>query len=220
MLPEYYEIVEWLPQLLLGLKISLQVTALSLLLGIPLGLLMALGNMSKSKLVQAVTLFFVEVGRGAPALVMLQFLYFGLPTTGFTVGALFCAVFALAWNTGAYTSEIIRASLMSIPGGQREAAEAMGFTKLDELRFVMVPQAMRVATPALLAFAILVFQGTSLAFTVALPELVSRAYQIGSETFRYLPVLLLAGALYAVISIPAALLVDYIEKRAGRFSER
>ena len=220
MLPEYYEIVEWLPQLLLGLKTSLQVTALALVIGIPLGLLMALGNMSANKLVQAVSLFFIEVGRGAPALVLLQFIYFGLPTTGLTVGALFCAVFALAWNTGAYTSEIIRASLLSIPAGQREAAEAMGFNKLDELRFVMVPQAMRVATPALLAFAILVFQGTSLAFTVALPELVSRAYQIGSETFRYLPVLLLAGALYAVISIPAALMVDYIEKRAGRFAER
>lgn len=220
MLPTYDEIVTWLPDLLSGLWISLQVTGLSLLLGIPFGLLLALGVMSKRGAVKALSLFMVEIGRGAPALVLLQFIYFGLPSSGLMLGSFTAAVIALAWNTGAYTSEIIRASLQSVAYGQREAAVSLGLTRLDELRYVILPQGLRVALPGLLGFSILIFQGTSLCFTIALPELVSRAYEIGSTTFRYLPALLSAGVLYAGISIPAALLVSHVEKRAGLYALR
>ncbi|WP_421591601.1 amino acid ABC transporter permease [Shinella sp. M27] len=220
MFPSYDEISAWLPDLLGGLSISLQVTALSLLIGIPFGLLLALGVLANNRAVKGLSLFLVEIGRGAPALVLLQFIYFGLPTTGLTLGSYTAAVIALAWNTGAYTSEIIRASLQSVAHGQREAAVALGLNRLDELRYVLLPQGLRVALPALLGFSILIFQGTSLCFTIALPELVSRAYEIGSTTFRYFPALLCAGVLYASISIPAALLVNHVEKRAGLYAHR
>ncbi|WP_349959159.1 amino acid ABC transporter permease [Rhizobium sp. ZPR3] len=220
MLPTYEEIISWMPDLLSGLSISLQVTALSLLLGIPFGLLLALGVLVRNRALRAVSLVLVEVGRGAPALVLLQFIYFGLPSIGLTIGSFVAAVIALAWNTGAYTSEIIRASLQSIAHGQREAAEALGLNRTDELRFVLLPQGLRVALPALLGFSILIFQGTSLCFAIALPELVSRAYEIGSNTFRYFPALLCAGALYACISIPAAVLVSHVEKRASLYAQR
>ncbi|TXI07098.1 MAG: amino acid ABC transporter permease [Rhizobium sp.] len=220
MFPSYEEIASWMPDLLGGLSLSLQVTVLSLLFGIPFGLLLALGVLARNKALRAVSLILVEVGRGAPALVLLQFIYFGLPSVGLTIESFAAAVVALAWNTGAYTSEIIRASLQSIAHGQREAAEALGLGRLDELRFVLVPQGLRVALPALLGFSILIFQGTSLCFTIALPELVSRAYEIGSTTFRYFPALLCAGALYACISIPAALLVEHVEKRASLYAQR
>jgi len=220
MFPSYEEIITWMPDLLSGLFISLQVTALSLLLGIPFGLLLALGVLARNRALRAVSLILVEVGRGAPALVLLQFIYFGLPSVGLTIESFMAAVIALAWNTGAYTSEIIRASLQSIAHGQREAAEALGLNRTDELRFVLLPQGLRVALPALLGFSILIFQGTSLCFAIALPELVSRAYEIGSNTFRYFPALLCAGALYACISIPAALLVSYVENRASLYAQR
>lgn len=220
MIPTFGELVVWLPELLSGLSISLQVTALSLALGIPFGLLLALGVLAKGRVIRILALFLVEVGRGAPALVLLQFIYFGLPTTGLTLGSFSAAVIALAWNTGAYTSEIIRASLQSIAHGQREAAVSIGLNRFDELRYVLLPQGLRVALPALLGFSILIFQGTSLCFTIALPELVSRAYEIGSTTFRYFPALLAAGVLYACISIPASLLVSHVEKRAGSHAQR
>lgn len=220
MFPTYDEISAWLPDLLGGLSISLQVTVLSLAIGIPFGLLLALGVLAKSRAIRVLSLVLVEVGRGAPALVLLQFIYFGLPTTGLMLGSFAAAIIALAWNTGAYTSEIIRASLQSVAHGQREAAIALGLTRQDELRYVLLPQGLRVALPALLGFSILIFQGTSLCFTIALPELVSRAYEIGSTTFRYFPALLMAGALYASISIPAALLVNHVEKRAGLYAHR
>lgn len=220
MFPTYDEIYTWLPDLLGGLSISLQVTFFSLLLGIPFGLILALGVLSKSRPVKAASLFMVEIGRGAPALVLLQFIYFGLPSSGLMLGSYTAAIIALAWNTGAYTSEIIRASLQSVAHGQREAAVALGLNRMDELRYVLLPQGLRVALPALLGFSILIFQSTSLCFTIALPELVSRAYEIGSTTFRYFPALLSAGVLYASISIPAALLVNHIEKRAGNYAHR
>lgn len=214
------DLAEWLPELLNGLVISINVTLGSLLIGIPLGLVLALGVQAKSRTLRALCLVIVEIGRGAPALVLLQFVYFGLPTTGLTLTSYAAAIAALSWNTGAYTSEIIRAGLQSVPRGQKEAAAAIGLSRMDELRFVVLPQGLRVAIPALLGFSILIFQSTSLCFAIALPELISRAYEIGSSTFRYFPVLLVAGALYAAISIPASIIVSRVEKRVGQYSQR
>lgn len=212
------DVISWMPELLDGLALSLKVTIASLLIGIPFGLCLALGVQAKSKLMRGVCLVIVEIGRGAPALILLQFIYFGLPSVGMTLTSFVAAVFALSWNTGAYTSEIIRAGLESVPAGQKEAAQALNLSRMDSLRFVILPQGLRVAVPALLGFSILIFQATSLCFTIAMPELISRAYEIGSTTFLYFPALVAAGLLYASICIPASLLVSYVEKRAARFS--
>jgi polar amino acid transport system permease protein len=206
----------WLPNLLEGLLLSVQVTAVCLLFGIPLGLVLALCIQSKSRLARRVAVVVVEVGRGAPALILLQFAYFGLPSAGLALSSFAAASFALAWSTGAYTSEIIRAGLEAVPHGQKEAAEAVGLTKVDALRFIILPQGLRVALPALLGFSILMLQASSLCFSIALPELVSQAYTAGSTTFRYLPLLVLAGLLYAAICIPATMAVGVLERRLGQ----
>jgi polar amino acid transport system permease protein len=207
---------EWLPTLLSGLLVSLEVTAVCLALGIPLGLLLALGVQSKAKAVRIPSLFVVEIGRGTPALILLQFAYFGLPSAGLTLSSFASASFALAWCTGAYTSEIIRAGLQAVPHGQKEAAAAIGLTGGDALRFVILPQGLRVSVPALFGFSILMLQASSLCFAIALPELVSQAYIIGSNTFRYMSILVLAGLLYAIICIPATIAVSALERRLGR----
>lgn len=207
---------ENLPTLLDGLVISLEVSGLALLLGMPLGLLLALGVQSKSKAMQWASLAIVEIGRGAPALILLQFWYFGLPQAGISLSSFVAAVFSLAWTTSAYTSEIIRAGLQAVPSGQKEAALTVGMNRVDSLRYIIVPQGLRVAAPALLGFAISLLQATSLCFTIALPELLSQAYMIGTSTFEYMPILCLAGLLYAVICIPATLAVTVLEQHLGR----
>lgn len=207
---------EWLPSLLDGLVISVQVTLTSLALGLPLGLALALGVQSRTVALKAAALLIVEIGRGAPALILLQFAYFGLPTAGLTLTSFAAAVAALTWCTGAYTSEIIRAGIESVAVGQREAAVAIGLSRTDELRYVVLPQGLMVALPGLLGFSILIFQATSLCFAIALPELVSQAYAVGSNTFRYLPILVLAGLMYAAICVPASLMVGLMERRLGR----
>lgn len=214
------DVLSWLPSLWAGFIISLQVTAASLALGIPAGLLLALGVQADNKALRWFNLAIVEIGRGAPALVLLQFIYFGLPSTGLSLDSMSSAIFALAWCTGAYTSEIIRSGLDAVPGGQREAASALGMSHLDGLRFIILPQGLRVAIPALMGFAILVFQGTSLCFTIALQEIISRAYDIGNTSFFYFPALAVAGLFYAAVCIPASLLVSYVEQRAALYSER
>lgn len=209
---------ENLPQLLHGLRISLQVTALALLIGVPLGLLAALSVQAKSLAARAVALFLVEIGRGAPALILLQFAYFGLPSAGLSLGSMTAAVLALGWTTAAYTSEIIRAGLQAVPHGQQDAIDAMGMSRIDGLRFVVVPQALRIAAPALLGFAILMLQASSLCFTIALPELLSEAYIIGTNTFRYMPILALAAILYGMICVPATIIVSRLERSLSRHS--
>lgn len=204
----------WLPNLLSGLRLSVTVTLASLGFGLPLGFVLSLAVMSKARLPRLIGLAVVEVGRGAPSLVLLLLAYFGLPNTGLTLTAFGASVLALSWTTGAYTSEIIRAGLQSVPEGQREAAMAIGMDRLDVMRFVVVPQGLRIAIPALLGFAILIFQTTSLCFAIALPELTSRAYAIGSNTFQYMPALVLAGMLYLVICIPATMIVHWVEARS------
>lgn len=208
--------LENLPAMLDGLIVAIEVTAVSLLFGVPLGLLFALGVQSKRTSLRVISVIFVEIGRGAPALILLQLAYFGLPSAGVILSSFAAAVLAFAWNTAAYTSEIIRAGLQAVPFGQREAAVAVGFTHADVLRFVIVPQGLRVAAPALLGFAILLLQASSLCFAIALPELLSEAYMIGTSTFRYLPILVFAGLLYAAICIPATIAVAALERRLGR----
>lgn len=206
----------YLPGLLAGLGVSVQVALLSLLIGIPGGLLLAIGASSKTKLVRILVIGVVEIGRGTPALVVLQIFYFGLPASGLTLSSMGASVVALAATTAAYTSEILRGGLQAVPQGEVEAAGALGMSRRDTLRFIVIPQGFRVAIPSLIGFAILIFQATSLAYTVALPELLSQAYSVGSTTFNYLSVLLLAGLMYAAITIPASWLTSRAEKRLAR----
>ncbi len=206
----------WLPTLLGGLRTGLAVTAVCLVVGFPLGLVLGLGVQSKSRSLRSVFLIVVEIGRGTPALILLQFTYFGLPSVGITFPSFVSASLALALCTGAYTSEIIRAGLDAVPHGQKEAAESIGLTRWDALRYVIVPQGLLIAVPPLFGYSILMFQASSLCFAIALPELVSQAYIVGNTTFRYLPILALAAILYALICIPATAVASLLERRLGQ----
>ncbi|GAB3624398.1 amino acid ABC transporter permease [Mariniluteicoccus endophyticus] len=211
-------IAPFIPNLIGGLWVSLKLTAATLAMGLPLGLLLALLSASPWRVVRWLVVALVEIGRGTPMLVVLQIFYFGLPAFGVTLTSFLAAALALALTTAAYTSEILRGALLSVNQGTIEAAMAMGMNEADRLRDVILPQALRVALPALIGFSILMFQGTSLAYTIALPELLSQAYSAGSSTFRYLAILSIAGLMYAVITIPMSLITDRLEKRMSRFA--
>jgi polar amino acid transport system permease protein len=208
------DLMEWLPLLIQAFSINLQVTFLTLLFGLPGGFILALLLRSERNTLRLAVMAFVEIGRGAPALVLIQFVYFGLPQMSLTLESFGAAIIALAASTACYTSEIIRAGLDAVPAGQREAAHALNLSPTDELRFVILPQALRVSTPALLGFAILVLQSTTLCFSIALPEIVAQAYEIGSISFRYFPVLLLTALFFVVVCVPASVAVGWLEKRA------
>ncbi|MCK5890329.1 amino acid ABC transporter permease [Aeromicrobium sp.] len=207
---------DWLThhdQLLGGLWVSLRLAFMALLLGLPAGLVLAVGASSRRRVLRGFIVVVIEIGRGTPALVMLQVVYNGIPVTltGFV-----CAYIALALTTAAYTSEIIRGGLQSVPGGEIEAGRALGMSSFDVLRDIVIPQGLRIAIPPLMGFCILMFQATSLAFIIAVPELTSQARSIANNTFHYLNLFVIAGVLYAIVTVSASLVTEQVEKKLQR----
>jgi polar amino acid transport system permease protein len=207
---------QFLLDLLPGLGISLQLTLGMLAIGLPLGLIFALGLSLKAKPLRYSVMAAVEIGRGVPALVLLYLVYFGLPQTGITIEAMPSAMLALGVSFAAYTSEVFRAGILAVPAGQTEAGEALGLSAPVIFGRIILPQALKIIVPPLLGWAVIFFQATSLAFAVAVPELLSRAYVLATTNFQYLNMLALAAALYAGIAIPMALLAEHLTRREAR----
>jgi polar amino acid transport system permease protein len=210
----------WMPNLTPGLLVSLQLTGLSLLFGFPLGLLFAVMAAAKILPLQWISFFFVEIGRGLPALVLLYLMYFSLPDAGITLTSFTTAVIALSWNTGAYASEYFRAGIAAVPLGQREAALTSGLRGWTGFRLIILPQALRISTPPLAGLAVLIFQGSALAFVIAVPELMSKAFEIGSITFQYLSVYTLTAVVYGSLTLVFLGLIRVLEQRLGRHLQR
>lgn len=208
--------ISWLPALTPGLSVSLGLTGLCLLFGMPLGLLLAVAVESPVRLLRITAMVVVEVGRGAPALVLLYLLYFGLPESGITLPAFATAVISLSWTTGAYSSELFRTGLASVPRGQREAALTSGLQGWSGFRHIIFPQAIRISTPPLASLAVTIFQTSSLAFVIAVSELMSKAHALGSITFEYLSVFCLTSVLYGSITLIALAFVRLAERRLNR----
>src|SRR5699024_11203494 len=212
----FSDAAEFLPALLSGPRGSLALTGLSPPFGLTVAPLLPFASRSSNGPLRWVSIACVEVGRGAPALVMLQFMYFGLPTAGLTLSALTSATLALTWTTAAYCAEYLRGGLSAVPRGEVEGSVALGMTRWDTLRYIVIPQGWRIALPSLMGFAVILFQMTSLAYTVAVPELMSQAYTNATMSFKYMTLFVLAGLIYASISIPATWLSVLVEKRMSR----
>lgn len=203
-------------QLLGGLGTSLQLTAFTIVIGMLGGLLLAIGSSGRNRAVQVACVVIVELGRGIPALVLLQIIYNGLPRVQLTWTAFVCAVISLSLTTAAYSSEIIRGGLQAVPDGEIEAGQALGMSRRDVLRDIVVPQGLRIALPPLMGFAIIVFQMTSLAYSISLTELFATGRSIGLNAFKAMNMFVLVGLLYAAITIPASWLTERVEKRMSR----
>jgi polar amino acid transport system permease protein len=209
-------VLDFLPGLGEGLLVSLQLTVISVGAGYVLGLLLALGVISVRPWIKWTTLAIVEIGRGIPALVVLYIVYYGLPAIGLLFENFVAAAIGLTITVAAYSSEMFRAGIQSVPGGQGEAAAALGLPRTTVLTRVVLPQGLRSSIPALMGLAIQSFQGTSLAYSISVNELMSEAYQASSISFQYLGVYALTGAVYAVVAVPATWASMWVEKRLSR----
>lgn len=208
--------LSYVGELLPGLVKAVQLTVISLGLGLPLGLLLAILVDNHFRLIRWSALVIVEVGRGLPLLVLLYLFYQGLPQIDIVPSAMVAAIWAFTWSTAAYSTEIIRSSLRNVADGQIEAADAIGLDARDRFRYVIMPQASRMAIPPLLGLSIIIFQLTSLAYVISYSEIMQSAYFLGTKTFNYLPVFLAAAAAYAAVTIPASALVTSLERRLSR----
>ncbi len=214
--------VLWL--LLQGAWVTVQVTALGFLLAIVLGLGVALMRLYGPGPVAWLGTVYVEFFRGIPVLLLLVFLYYGLPEIGMANGlgdllkfpAFWVAVVGFGLNYTAYEAEIYRAGITSIPQGQWEAAQSLGMPDSLTFRRIILPQAIRVILPPMTNDLVAMFKDTSLISVIAVTELTKQYLILTRSSNSHLTEIALATAgLYLLMSVPLGLLSRYLEKRWG-----
>jgi polar amino acid transport system substrate-binding protein len=215
---------DYLPLLVQGAWVTIQVSVLSMLLAIALGLPVALARLSPWLPLRVLATVYVEFFRGIPVLLLLFFLYFGLPTVGVYYGLPFslnlsafaAAVIGFGLNYGAYEAEIYRAGIGAIPIGQWEAAASLGMSRGLAFRRIIFPQAIRIILPPMTNDFIALFKDTSLVSVIAVVELTKQYQILAKSSLKYLEIGLATAALYLVMSVPLGYLSRYLEKRWGK----
>ncbi|MGH6760899.1 MAG: ABC transporter permease subunit [Phyllobacterium sp.] len=205
------------PLLWAGLVFTIPLTLLSFTFGLALGLLTAVTRLFAAWPLAAIARFYVWVIRGTPLLVQLFVIFYGLPSMGVTIDAFPAALIGFTLNIGAYTSEIIRAVITSVPKGQWEAAYSIGMTWGEAMRRTILPQAARVAVPPLSNTFISLVKDTSLAAAITVPELFQAAQRIVATTYEPLILYILAALIYLAMSSVLSALQVRLEKRLSRY---
>jgi His/Glu/Gln/Arg/opine family amino acid ABC transporter permease subunit len=202
--------------LLLGVEMTVIVTLGGFVLAVVLGLGGAVLRTARMALLRAAGTLYVDVFRAVPVLTQLFIIYFGLAQLGVKLAPVPAAIVGFGINGGAYLTEVFRAGIEAIHSGQNEAALAIGMTRMQSLRIIVLPQAMRVILPPLGNFGIGLLKDTSVASSVAAPELTFRAHMLVDQTYLSTQIYLMVAALYLAMSLPLAHLVRRLERRSAR----
>ncbi len=208
--------VEFMPILLLGVKLTIMVTVGSLVLSTVLGLVWALMRVSGVRALSGTAIVIVNVIRGIPIIVQLFYIYFVLPEFGITLSALEASIIGLGIAYSAYQSENFRAGIEAIDRGQIEAAHSIGMGWVLTMRRVVLPQAVKIVLPPYGNIMIMMLKDSSQASTITVAELALQGKLIASSTFKNMTVFTLVAGLYLTMSIPLILMVGWLEKRFGR----
>ena len=191
---------------------TLQITFFGVLLGLLIGLVVALGRLSKNRAVSSLAKAYIFLIRGTPLLVQLFIVYYGL-TSIVTIAPIPSAIMALAVHNGAYIAEIFRGSIQSIHYGQMEAARSLGMTRAKAMRRIVLPQAFKRAVPSLGNQLIIALKDSSLASTIAVPELMLKGRQMGSSTFMYMEMFIIVGIWYLLMTSVLTFIVHRVEEK-------
>lgn len=201
------------PLLSAGLIFTVPLTLITFVLGILLGFLVALARLYGPTPLVVLVRFYVWLIRGTPLLVQLFLIFYGLPSAGIVLDAFTAAVIGFTLNIGAYSSEIIRATLAAIPKGQWEAAYSIGMNWPQVMWRVILPQAARIAVPPLSNTFISLVKDTSLAAAVTVPELSQAAQRLASVTYEPLILYIETAIIYLLFSSVLSTLQDRLERR-------
>ncbi|WP_321150295.1 amino acid ABC transporter permease [Aeromonas jandaei] len=201
------------PLLSAGLIFTVPLTLSTFVLGILLGLLVALARLYGPTPLVALVRFYVWLIRGTPLLVQLFLIFYGLPSAGIVLDAFTAALIGFTLNIGAYSSEIIRATLAAIPKGQWEAAYSIGMNWPQVMWRVILPQAARIAVPPLSNTFISLVKDTSLAAAVTVPELFQAAQRLASVTYEPLILYSETALIYLMFSSVLSTLQDRLERK-------
>lgn len=202
---------------------TLLLTLLSLFFAMIIGMIFALMNVGKSRVLNFIGTLYVDAVRGVPLIVLAYFIYFGVPAgikmmgfQDFRLSALQAGTIALAMNCGAYMAEIIRAGIESVDNGQMEAARSLGLPYWMSMELVVLPQAIRTMIPSIINQFIITLKDTSILSVIGFPELTNMGKTISGNTFKSLETWAIVGIMYMIVIITLSKIAKYIERRMKR----
>jgi len=204
---------QYLPLLLRGALVTLEISALSMAIAIGVGLVMAVFRVFAPRIVAWPVVAFIEVIRGTPLLIQLFIIFYGLPSIGIRFSPLWAAVIGLGLNYAAYEAENYRAGIQSIPRGQIDAAVALGLTRLQTIRKIVLPQAVRLVIPPVTNDFIALLKDSSLVSVITMVELTKMYGQLAATNYDYIGIGLLTAAIYFLLGLPIARLSRLLEAR-------
>jgi polar amino acid transport system substrate-binding protein len=214
----------YLPLLLEGAMVTIELTVLSMLLAMAIGLPIALMRLYGPAPLRLAAVLYVEFFRGIPVLLLLYFLYFGLPAIAeyyhlqwhLTLGPMQAAILGFGLNYAAYESEIYRSGITSVPVGQWEAGASLGMSEWHTFRRIILPQAIRVTLPPMTNDFVALFKDTSIVSIIAVEELTKQYQILAKSSLKYLELGMVTALLYLAMSVPLGHLSRYLERRWGK----
>jgi polar amino acid transport system permease protein/cystine transport system permease protein len=202
----------FLPFLLEGAGVAIKIAVGAFILAIIVGIFLALMLVAQASSIRFLARSYVELIRGTPALTQLFIIYFGLSEIGLSLSPMAAAIIGLGANGAAYLAEIFRAGIGAIDKGQKEAAASLGLPPIEVMRFIILPQAIRIMLPPLVNYAVQLLKDTTLASSVAAPEIMFRARNLVMETYLSMQIYVLVACIYLAISIPLSRLASRLQK--------
>ena len=195
---------------------TLALSAIAFVGGALLGLVVALSRTSENAVARNAARVFIQVFQGTPLLLQLFLIFFGAPVLGFDINPWVAAGVALVLNSAAFLAEIWRGCIEAVPRGQWEAAQALNLKYVARMRFVVLPQAFKIALPPTVGYMVQIIKGTSLAAIIGFTEITRAGQIINNATFQPLHVFTTVAALYFVICWPLSLLAARMERKRAR----
>ncbi|MBZ5200894.1 amino acid ABC transporter permease [Planomicrobium chinense] len=207
-------VINALPFLMDGLKVTLYIFFIAIIIGFIIGLIVALFRLAPIKILNWIAKIFVDAIRGTPFIVQLFFIYFGLNSLGFfSLDNTTAGIVTVAINAGAYFSEIIRAGIQSIDKGQTEAARSLGLNATQNMRYIILPQAFRRMLPTITNQAIISLKDTSLLSVIGIADLTQEGRIQASQTFEAFTIYLTLGVIYFIVIYLLSMLASFVERK-------
>ena len=207
-------VVNSFPLLLVGAGVTIKITALSVALGVVIGLFVGIARISRIKILRVLAAIYVDFFRGTPLLVQIFLVYFALPViTGQRVDPFVAAIVSCGINSGAYVAEIFRAGIQSIDKGQMEAGRSLGMTWVQTMRYIIVPQAFKRVIPPLGNEFIALLKDSSLVSVIGFEELTRRGQLIIAKTYGSLEIWISVAVIYLAMTLTISRFVAYLERR-------